>query len=71
MKLPGHEDCAPMRRALILAFCALTLLAACGGQGSLAPFTDSRIPPGLEQRFYPPEGWTWGLVAWPRSRGRA
>lgn len=51
-----------MRRALILAFCALTLLAACGDQGSLAPFTDSRIPPGLEQRFYPPEGWTWGLV---------
>ena len=51
-----------MRRALTLAFCALTLLAACGDGGSRAPFTDSRIPPGLEQRFYPPDGWTWGLV---------
>ena len=26
------------------------------------PFTDSRIPPGVESRFLPPDGWAWGLI---------
>ena len=38
------------------------LLAACNETDTRAPFTDSRIPPGLQSRFYPPDGWTWGLV---------
>ena len=38
------------------------LLAGCRIDDARAPFTDSQIPPGLEQRFYPPEGWAWGLV---------
>jgi lysophospholipase len=41
---------------------ALLLLAACRIDDARAPFTDSQIPPGLETRFYPPEGWAWGLV---------
>lgn len=41
---------------------ALLLLAGCRIEDARAPFTDSRIPPGLEQRFYPPEGWAWGLI---------
>jgi lysophospholipase len=26
------------------------------------PFADSRPPPGLAERFYPPENWSWGLI---------
>src|SRR5450432_3019684 len=37
------------------------LLVACGG-GDRSPFADSRTPPGLAERFYPPEGWAWGYV---------
>jgi lysophospholipase len=37
-------------------------LAACG-QGDRAAFVDSRPPPGLAERFYPPENWAWGLIA--------
>ncbi len=45
-----------------MALAALICLAGCGRQGPRAPFTDSRIPPGVEHRFYPPTGWAWGLV---------
>jgi lysophospholipase len=41
---------------------ALLLLAACRVDDAREPFTDSRIPPGLEERFYPPDGWAWGLL---------
>ncbi|MFI4933710.1 MAG: alpha/beta fold hydrolase [Caulobacterales bacterium] len=41
---------------------ALALLAACGAPNDRDPFVDSRPPPGLAERFYPPEGWAWGLV---------
>ena len=51
-----------MRMALRLALTALVLLAGCGGPDPRAPFTDSRIPTGLQDRFYPPDGWAWGLV---------
>jgi len=49
-----------MRRGAIFIVLA-GLLAACGG-GDPAPFAESRTPPGLAERFYPPEGWAWGLV---------
>jgi lysophospholipase len=40
----------------------LLALAACG-RDDASPFVDSRPPPGLAERFYPPESWAWGLVA--------
>jgi lysophospholipase len=43
---------------LILAL----LLCACRPGDSRDPYTDSRIPPSLGQAFWPPEGWTWGLL---------
>ena len=49
------------RLALAWALAA-ALLGACHEASTRAPFTDSRIPPGLQSRFYPPDGWTWGLV---------
>ncbi len=41
---------------------SLLSLCACGPSDPTAPFTDSRLPPGVQQRFYAPEGWAWGLV---------
>jgi lysophospholipase len=49
-----------VRRAAALAL--LLLLAACGRGGERAPFTDSRLPPGLAQSGWPPAGWAWGLI---------
>src|SRR5665213_1874731 len=49
-----------MRRGIISVILA-GLLAACGG-GDRSPFADSRMPPDLAERFYPPEGWAWGFV---------
>jgi len=46
----------------LLALLGLMLCAGCGPQAAGDPFTDSRIPPALEQRFLPPEGWAWGLI---------
>ena len=37
------------------------VLAGCG-LSNPAPFVDSRPPPGLAERFYPPENWAWGLI---------
>ena len=48
------------RRGVLLGL--VLLLSACGGQDARAPFTDSRIPPGLAPRDWPPAGWTWGLI---------
>jgi lysophospholipase len=53
------------RFAAVLALALL--LAACGGSDVRAPFTDSRVPPGLDQRYWPPDGWTWGLIQVGRS----
>ena len=38
------------------------LLAACSAGGDPSPFAESRTPPGLAERFYPPEGWAWGFL---------
>ena len=46
--------------AILLA--AAALLWGCRAAETRAPFTDSRVPPGLESRFLPPQGWAWGLV---------
>jgi lysophospholipase len=50
-----------MRRfaALVLLVC----LAACSKPNpALAPFVEVRLPPGVETRYWPPEGWGWGLL---------
>jgi lysophospholipase len=39
----------------------LLLLAGCGAD-SREPFADTRPPPDLAERFYPPENWGWGLI---------
>jgi lysophospholipase len=50
-----------MRRRLLAI--ALTLsVSACGDGASRAPFAESRTPPALSARFYPPQGWAWGFV---------
>ncbi len=54
-----------MRRRLlsiVLAMAPLLAVSACGDGGSRAPFADSRTPPSLSSRFYPPQGWAWGYV---------
>ena len=33
-----------------------------GGHDDSGPFVESQPPPGLAERFYPPEGWAWGLI---------
>lgn len=37
-------------------------LAGCKTGDAADPYVQSRTPPTLGARFYPPEGWTWGLV---------
>ena len=50
-----------MRRGISFVF-LFGFLAACSAGGDTAPFAESRTPPGLAERFYPPEGWAWGFV---------
>lgn len=50
-----------MRRRLLAAL-LLFCLAGCGDGGSRAPFAESRTPPSITPRFYPPNGWAWGYV---------
>jgi lysophospholipase len=38
------------------------ILAGCRKDDMRDPFTDSRIPPGVESRFFAPDGWAWGLI---------
>ncbi|MBV9996577.1 MAG: alpha/beta hydrolase [Caulobacteraceae bacterium] len=51
------------RRLAAAAATAAALLAACGARDPGGAFVDSRPPPGLAERFHPPEGWAWGLVS--------
>lgn len=54
-----------MRRrlpAVALATVLLLAASACGDGAPRAPFAESRTPPSLGSRFYPPRGWTWGFV---------
>lgn len=50
-----------MRRRLLAIALALTV-SACGDGASRAPFADTRTPPALGVRFYPPQGWAWGFL---------
>lgn len=50
-----------MRRSF-LAVLLLLSLAGCTDGGSRAPFAESRTPPSLASRFYPPDNWAWGYV---------
>lgn len=50
-----------MRRRLLAIALALTV-SACGDGASRAPFAETRTPPSLGSRFYPPQGWSWGFV---------
>ena len=47
-------------RGVSAAACALLLL--CGCEGKSIEGGETRIPPALAGRFYPPEGWTWGRI---------
>ena len=54
-----------MRRRLLAAIPAIALslvVSACGDGASRAPFAESRTPPALTARFYPPQGWAWGYI---------
>lgn len=50
----------PAVRALPALLVLLTL-AACG-RADAPPLLDSRTPPALGPRFFPPEGWAWGAL---------
>lgn len=47
-----------------MSFVSLWLipLAACGARDDLGPAVSTTPPAALATRFYPPEGWTWGLL---------
>lgn len=54
-----------MRHRLLTAAPVLALclaVSACGDGASRAPFAESRTPPAVTSRFYPPQGWAWGYV---------
>jgi len=53
---------AMARPALAALACALAL-TGCDVAGSREPLMDSRAPPELAARFYPPQGWAWGLIS--------
>jgi lysophospholipase len=50
-----------MRRTLPLLLLIL-MLAGCGVWGDRAAITASKAPASLTPRFFPPEGWGWGLL---------
>ena len=39
------------------------MAAGCDRTDPRAPAVWSRVPPGLQSRFDPPDGWTWALIA--------
>jgi lysophospholipase len=48
--------------AALVVLAALLLVAGPIGHDGRDAFADARPPPGLAERFYPPEGWAWGFV---------
>ena len=55
----GHVRLTRLARSGCLG--ALICLAGCGADNR-DPFIDSRPPPDLAERFYPPENWAWGDI---------
>ena len=53
---------AAIAAAAVVGWIALMWLAL-GAHDDRSVFVDSRTPPDLAERFYPPEGWAWGLIA--------
>ena len=51
-------------RARFLILVVFLALAACHREAK-APFFDTRTPPSIAPRFFPPEGWAWGTVQAP------
>ena len=49
-----------MRRLLALSIIVLAL-AGCG-RDEREPFFDTRTPPQVGPRFWPPDGWAWGAL---------
>lgn len=49
-----------MRRAALILF--VLLAAACDRVDEAEAFTNPRLPPDLPVRFWPPDGWAWGLI---------
>jgi lysophospholipase len=50
-----------MRRLWPVSFLIL-MLAGCGVWGDRAAVTETRAPASLTPRFFPPQGWAWGLL---------
>jgi lysophospholipase len=48
--------------AALALLAALLLLAGPIGRDNRDGFADSRPPPALPERFYPPENWAWGFI---------
>jgi lysophospholipase len=48
--------------AALAALASLLFIAGPIGRDGRDGFADSRPPPGLAERFYPPEGWAWGFL---------
>ncbi len=49
-------------RGAVIALVVLAALTGCKRREDIAS-QDTRTPPSLGPRFYPPEGWAWGTVA--------
>src|SRR5580692_8441367 len=55
----GARIATAVALALVAAAIVFVVMSLTGHVGSAA-FIDSRPPPDLAERFYPPENWAWG-----------
>lgn len=51
-----------MFRRAILVLALVLCAAGCDRRDASLPLAESRTPPDLPARFFPPEGWAWGYV---------